>query len=313
MDRLALFDSVKEVLTEAGFRVSERCDMRPVSFDAMAKKGDTTLVLKVLTNVDSFNDMIGDEMLGVANVLGACPLTIGDRCGSGSLEDGAVYTRRKIPIMTLGTLREQFVDDLPPLVYAGPGGFYVNIDGEKLRESRLKQGLPLGGMSRIAGISKRSLRMYEEGMSTTVDVAANLEEYLGETFALPLDPFVCPKDVAIDVDLGQFAGLEGSVFRYLNGIGYTVLPTARSPFNALARYADTALLTGVGDYDKRLMKRAHIMSSISDVIERPAVICTRRVKGRKNLRGVPLVSRDELGRISGPEDLATLIEGRKLG
>ena len=66
---------------------------------------------------------------------------------------------------------------IPPLVYASPGGLYVNIDGEALRDLREKRSMSLGDLGQVLGVSRRTISKYESGMGTTLDVAIRIEEF----------------------------------------------------------------------------------------------------------------------------------------
>src|SRR5439155_6141335 len=147
------------------------------------------LLVKVLTNVDGLTEATAQELTLVARFLEAAPVVVGERSSSRPLEDGAVYLRYGVNIVTLETLREYLEDGVEPLVYAAPGGFYVSIDGARLRELRQERGFSLGDLAQAAGVSRRAIGMYEEGMGAMVDVAMRLEEFLDESLARPTNPF----------------------------------------------------------------------------------------------------------------------------
>ena len=74
-----------------------------------------------------------------------------------------VYSRFGIPLMSINTLHDLFIEEVPPLIYSAPGGFYVRLDKEVL--ARLRQGgRSLGELAEIAGVSRRTIQMYEEGI-----------------------------------------------------------------------------------------------------------------------------------------------------
>ncbi|MDD1736784.1 MAG: XRE family transcriptional regulator, partial [Methanothrix sp.] len=56
MDKELLAEQVEEVLRQAGFSTSDRCYLRPRSFDLAARKGDLFLLLKILANIDGLNE-----------------------------------------------------------------------------------------------------------------------------------------------------------------------------------------------------------------------------------------------------------------
>ena len=183
-----LIDDVRSLLARAGFAVSERCDLRPVSFDLVARRDRDLLILKVLTNVDALTEAIAAEIKLLCRFLEGRPLLVGLRAGAGNLEDGVIYNRHDIPIVTPTTMAEYVLDGTPPMVFAAPGGFYVHLDHDALRQARTDLGVSLGTVAQIAGVSRRAIQMYEQGMSASIDAAMRLEEFLQRELIRPTDP-----------------------------------------------------------------------------------------------------------------------------
>src|ERR1041385_3814202 len=121
MQRADLIEQVRTTLARAGFAVSERCDLRPVSFDLVARRDKDLLILKVLGNVDALSEPIAQEMKVLCKFLAARPLLVGQRAGTGQLEPGVVYARHDIPIVTPDTLEQYVLHGDAPVVFAAPG------------------------------------------------------------------------------------------------------------------------------------------------------------------------------------------------
>jgi len=62
MSRSALVENITAMLTDAGFLVSDRCAIRPKSFDVAARRGEDVLLVKILANIDAFDANTGAEM-----------------------------------------------------------------------------------------------------------------------------------------------------------------------------------------------------------------------------------------------------------
>ncbi len=62
MSRSALVGNITAMLEDAGFVVSDRCAIRPKSFDLAARRGEDLTLLKVLGNIDAFDAQTGGEM-----------------------------------------------------------------------------------------------------------------------------------------------------------------------------------------------------------------------------------------------------------
>ncbi|MES2154065.1 MAG: transcriptional regulator [bacterium] len=318
--RADLIGTVSQTLARAGFVVSERCDLRPVSFDLVARRDKDLLMVKVLANVDALSDAIAHEVKLLCKFLHARPLLVGLRAGTGPLEHGVVYCRHDIPIMTPETLQE-YLHDAAPMVFAAPGGFYVRLDAEALRAAREAAQLSLGMMAQIAGVSRRAIQMYEEGMSASIDAAVRLEEFLQADLIRPLDPFDSFDPTAFAPPAPQPEAddpMERLVMAMLQGMGYDVRTTRRSPFNALstpsgAAEADAALLTGIGPDSPQLRRRARVVASVSRVTRHPGFFVVERTT-RTTIEGLPVVSRTELQDLRDPEQiLALILERQKRG
>lgn len=313
MQRADLIEHVRAVMARAGFDVSERCDLRPVSFDLVARRGKDLVMLKVLTNVDALSEAIADEVKVLCKFLDARPVLVGLRAGTGTLEPGVVYARHDIPIVTPDTLEEYVLHGAAPMVYAAPGGFYVHLDPEALREARERLHLSLGAMAQMAGVSRRAIQMYEDGMSASIDAAMRLEEFLKSELIRPQDPFRA-FDPSRYEPLPQPAEegdpMEAVVTRLLQSIGYEVRSTRRSPFNAVAQDDGKTSLVGMGQDSPGLRRRARIVSSVSRVTGRPGFFVVERTT-RTAIEGMPVVTRHELRSLTDPETILQLLLERQ--
>ncbi|KPN29710.1 hypothetical protein SY89_00425 [Halolamina pelagica] len=120
MSRTALIENVTAMLQDAGFLVSERCAIRPKSFDVAARRGEELVLLKVLGNVDAFDAATGQEMRRLGEYLSATPMVVGMRTRDEELKPEVVYFRHGVPAIHPDTAFDLFVEDVPPLIYAAP-------------------------------------------------------------------------------------------------------------------------------------------------------------------------------------------------
>ncbi len=315
MDRLPLIDHVRQLLAQAGFAVSDRCDLRPVSFDLVARRDRELVVVKVLGNVDAMGEAIADEIKLLCRFLEARPLLVGLRSGTGELEPGVVYARYEIPILHPDTLTDYLLEGQRPMVFAAPGGFYVRLNGSELRSSREAHGISLGTLAQVAGVSRRAIQMYEQGMNASIDAAMRLEEFLGAELIRPMDPLHmdpgpdhAPHKAhpASNAKEPKVDPMETLVRRILEGMGYDVRATRRSPFDAISSQGTDTLLTGIGRDSPQLRRRVRIVADVGRVIERPAFFVVERTR-HQHIEGVPIVDRRELRRLTDPEAILELI------
>jgi putative transcriptional regulator len=307
-----LLGETRKALAKTGFYLSQPHRGRGLSFDVVARRDDTLLIVKVFQNVDALSKETAQELKGIARTLQGSPLIIGERTGSGPLEDGVIYSRFGVPILCRSTLLEFLEEGVPPFLFSAPGGLYVRLDTLALRRLRDARSLSLGALAEIAGVSRRTIQMYIEGMAATLDVAMRLEDFLQESLALPADPFRFVDEPRGGPEAApRLERFERELYQRLERLGYDVLPTVRSPFDALSRHEETTYLTGVGGAESGLDRKAEIVSDISRVVEKDSVMFVVRRSVRMSIRGVPLIGREELRHAKDTDDVEALISERK--
>lgn len=302
MDKELLAERVEEVLRQAGFSTSDRCYLRPRSFDLAARKGNLFLLLKILTNIDGLNEQTATEVRRLANHLFASPILVGEKTRDQYLERGAVYFRYGIPTLSLFTLADCLIDEDLPLVYAAHGGLYVRIDGTRMREMRLERGISLGALASELGVSRRTISKYEvEDMDTSVDVAIKLEEIFQQELIQPVDPFHTGPSV------DEKGPVTDNILRLLLEIGFDVVPTAQAPFNAITRTDDLVVLTGVSKFSTSMLKRARLMSSLSSVARTKSVVIVDGETKFECIEETALIEKRELEGIDRTREFEDLV------
>ena len=306
MDKELLAAHVEEVLREAGFSTSDRCYLRPRSFDLAARRDDQFLFLKILSNIDGLNERTALEIRRLAKHLLASPILVGEKTRDQYLERGAVYFRYGIPTLSLFTLADCLLEGALPLVYAAHGGLYVRIDGDRMRQIRLARGISLGALATELGVSRRTISKYEvEDMDTSVDVALKLEEIFNEELIEPVDPF---QTEAVAEVKGP---VTDNILRLLLEIGFEVVPTAQAPFNAITREGKLVVLTGVGKFSQSIIKKARLMSSLSSVARTKSVVIVDGETKLECIEETVLIEKKELEDIDETRDFEDLVAEKK--
>jgi len=314
MSRAALVGNVTSMLDDAGFAVSDRCAIRPKSFDIAARRGDDVVLLKVLANVDAFDGSIGAEMRRLGEYLEATPLVIGLRTRNEDLKPGVVYFRHGVPVLSPDTALDLFVEEVPPLIYAAPGGLYVNVDGDLLSEVRSSREWSLGKLASELGVSRRTVSKYEDGMSASVDVAAELEEIFDRPLASPVSVFDGAEGVRDDVEEPEEPDADpddAHLITILTRVGFTVHPTSRAPFEAISedQEGEGKVLTGHSEFDRTAEKRARIMSSVGHVTRTRSVYVVDRAR-RDSVEGTALIEQEEVADLDDTDELEAIIRER---
>ena len=310
MNRQDIVHGSINILERAGFSTSDPSYLIHSGFDIVARRDALILVIKVMGGESiSRSSLMG--MVALARAVDGTPLIIGAGTSSKGIEDGVVYSRFSIPLMSISTLHDLFIEEVPPLIYSAPGGFYVRLDRILLAKIR-QSGISLGELAEIAGVSRRTIQMYEEGMGAKLSAALRLEKALGVELIVPIDPFTYDivageEAVANCFDCLGDNDLAMNIFEQLNEMGYSVEPTNRCPFDALTSDRENLLFTGVGIIDKKMARRAKAMASISQLLERHSVFFVDD-RGRKtNLEGTPLITYGELERMRDKKKVLEII------
>jgi len=335
--------SIQAVLEKAGFFVTDTHSVRPTSFDLMARRDSTLVILKVLKNIDALDAPEADRLRELSKLFGAEILVIGQSSGATDLEPGVVYYRYGVPIVTEASLEEYLLEGVPPFLFSSPGGIFVRVDGGRLRELREGHNLSLGALASVAGVSRRTIQLYEGGAGAEVDVIERLERFLKEPIAEAIDLFsalegVVPRRLAAEHPATAPPGepdsleerasgtkaarppprtgdpLRDGVFRQLDGMGWEVHVTIRCPFDAFTRGTPGGesefLLTGVGTL-RSAQHRAEVMVGLARVAEGHAVFVVGEAGKRTTIEGVPVVTTQELRRTRARDEFFELIEERE--
>ena len=321
MTKEVLIHQIIDVLSRAGFALSDRCNIRPRSFDVAARKDETLLLCKVLFNIDGLNEETAREMKYLAEYLGGSAIVVGAKTRDQMLEDSVVYMRYDILALNVQTLHDYFIENVPPLVSAAPGGLYVSIEGDLLKKTRINQSMSLGTLATMIGVSRRTISKYEEeGMDASIDVVIQLEDIFGVELAKPINilkscgsrkPRKKVESMAKDQEKPSPLLPEDLILNTISMLGYDVLPTAQAPFKAISRDKSSVILTGVSEFNTTVIKRAHLMSSISYVTETQSVFIINGHSKIKSVENTVLIEKKELDRISDSQELLDFIEERK--
>lgn len=309
-----MINRVRESLTKGGFTVSNPLNMRSISFDMVARRDRTLLLIKILSNVDAFSKESADELKVLSEALGASPLLIGERTGSGEIEEGIVYSRFNVPILSVTTLSDLVLENVPPFIFAAPGGLYVRLNSDLLRHLREEKNISLGTLAEIAGVSRRTIQMYESGMGAMIEAAIRLEEYLQTPILVPVDPLSYKPETEEKtpqkVDLEKFDPFTQEIFRVLTSFGYSIKPTQKAPFEALTVDRDVLILTGLGKDESKIKEKAKVVHNISIITGKESVIFIENVRSRNTIEGTALIGRDELHKIDEGGKLRRLVVER---
>ncbi len=313
MNRQELIYEAREILAKTGFYTSEINNTRMICFDLVARRDNLLIIFKFLTNVDSFTKKNANQLSVLSEMFNGSPLIVGEHNSQKKIESGIVYFRHGIPLVNFKTLKDFFIEGFPPLIFSARGGYYVDIDSDLLQKVREQRNISLGSLADNAGVSRKAIQMYEKGMSTVLEVAIRLEDYLDIPLIKPINPFEFEPRLAPDqeqLSLNNLSEIEYEIFTQLKVLGYNVVPTDHCPFEALTKDNKVLIITGISKKDKTTKEKARIIHNISKITERYSVIFIEKEYRRDNLEGTPVICKNELNKIADSDEIISLISKR---
>jgi len=295
-------------LKEAGFEVSQVCCSRQSCFDFAARKNDTAVLVKVNSDVDTFSPHSARELKIIAGRVSSSSVLISQQTHGKPLEDDTVYSRNGIFVVTEKTIRNIALKTANPLIYAGPGGYSVEVDGELVERRRKELGLSIGKLAVMIGVSRRTLYGYERGMAkASVNSAYKLAETLGVPVAKPINVLERTRKHRQCLLMKAHHAFIRKVLlqKVLRKFSFCdISPVYRAPFDFIMNCEDgkRVIVGSVAARDERsLDRRLEEIVSLCNVIDAHPVLVTE--KPLFSNEAVSCVCADELSAMHTPEDL----------
>ncbi|MBT0158424.1 helix-turn-helix domain-containing protein [Candidatus Bathyarchaeota archaeon A05DMB-2] len=300
-------------LKEAGFQISQICCSRPSCFDFAAGKNGRTLLVKVNSDVDTFNPKDSRELRAIASSISAASLVISQQTHGKPLQDDTVYSRYGVFVVTEKTLKAIALETANPLIYASPGGYTVEIDGKLVEKRRKELGMSVGKLAEKIGVSRRTLYGYERGMTrASVTSAYKLAETLGVPVAKPinvLEPARKQRQCLLMKARYAFAGKAPLLQKIFRKFAFCdISPVHKAPFDFILKVPRSRCVI-VGcvaiDDERNLNYRMKETISFCQVAHaRPVLITENHQPPSKD---ISCVCMDELAVMRTPEDLVASV------
>lgn len=301
--------SAEAILKEAGFVVSQTCLSRPSCFDFAARKEKKLIFIKIQPDIGTVALNDAEELREIARNFSAACLLIGKAARERPLEDDTTYKRYSVLAVTSKTLENVVLHKVQPLIQASPGGYYVEIDGEALKQRRQELGLSVGEVADMVGISRRTIYGYEQSLAkASVSAAYSLVWALGIPVARPVDIFqqsgAHSKYCLLTTAKRVFAKNKflNRIFRKFAPLHITTVRKAPFDFVLSVPEEKVRIIGGVtNEKESELNTRVDEIVSVSRVVKaHPILITEGQGLSRKNIR---CISCNEFSRIKDPGDL----------
>ncbi|WP_405268255.1 transcriptional regulator [Methanobrevibacter sp.] len=302
-----LLQQIENLLKSQGYKTSDIYDQG--SFDLVARKDLLILLLKTFLNIDSINEHNAHEMKQLANIFLASPIIIGEKSRNGLLEEGVIYERYEIPTISLDTFKNMILYKEYPEILADRGGYFVKIDGNVIKQYRDEYSMSLKDLASLAHVSRATMYKYENGIvRANAETAMILEEILNTKVTLDIDLLKQPQNENIEYtdDVNDLLKL-----------GYGVLSTNKSPFDAVAKMKssdkDSPLIANVekNRTEKTLKRMAIPLKDLSMVTTSEPVFIINNDKIKESIGTIPVIKSWELKEFENSKELIKMIKERK--
>ena len=309
LTRSQLLQQIENLLKSQGYKTSDIYEQG--SFDIVARKNLLILLLKTFQNIDSINESNAHEMKQLANIFLASPIIIGARSRNGMLEEGVIYERYDIPTIGFDTLKNMILYNEYPEILADRGGYFVKIDGSVIKQYREEYSLSLKDLADLAHVSRATMYKYEnEIVRANTETAMILEEILNTKVTLDIDLLKQPQPEDI-----KFS--EGEDTIDLSKLGYGVVSTNKSPFDAVAKMKSSEkhspLMANVekNRTEKTLKRMAVPLKDLSMVTTSEPVFIINNEKIKESIGTIPVIKSWELKEFENSKELLKMIRERK--
>jgi len=307
-DRRGLIKKVYDFLKKNNFEVSEPDLYGLVTFDLICKSYNEKYIIKILYNIDTFNKISVTPLMKMGILTGSIAIIIGEKTGNGKLENGVLYFRHGVPIFSMETFIE-YINGDEPYIYSAPGGFYVQIDGKKMREIREKKKYSIGYISQKLGVSRRSVSLYESGSSATIDIYFKLEKILNCNVSKNLDINVMKNNINIKEEYTENSFIN-EVFNIMDKFGYVSEYISRNPFDGLSYDLKSFLIIGAFDEINNNINRIISIKKISEILDDIPVIINKENTEKENIYGCPVINIKDLKNIYDVDKFKQILEKR---
>lgn len=286
---------VEKFLEEAGYVI---CEYRGC-FDIAAKK-DKLLLIKVLSNIDSFLPEQAKNLKIISTNLSANPMIVGQTMTREKLKEGIVYERFDVPTVSIGTFENLICNRIFPRMYRDRGGLYVEVDSDVLKERRQRKNLTQMELAEMVGINKKVIYEHEKkSLRMLLDIADKLEGILNKRIIKSAEPFK-----RFEEHGEPKSNMEKSVGSDLKKLGFEVDYVKQTPCDVLAKEKST-ILSKIEPSKRKLKRSAETLRGFVRVTKRPAILLTTDVKV-EDLLGIPVIRMKKLKEIEDKEELLEL-------
>jgi putative transcriptional regulator len=319
LNRNQVIQEISQLLNGGGFETSQVYYQS--CFDMAARKKLLLIILKVLVNIDSVNESHVQEIRKVASTFLASPLIVGVKSKKHKLEEDVVYERHGLPVIGVDTLKNIVLYDDYPEFLADRGGYFVNINGNVLKEYREEYSLSLKDLADLAHVSRETIYKYENDMvKANPETAMLLEDILNMKITVDIDLFDVP-DETNEFNITNSESNNNQKTKDLTNLGFGVVETKKAPFDALAvengfkdrLNNDSPLIASLENNraENTLHKMAISLKDLSLITDSESFFIINNKKIKDSLDGIPVIKSWELKEAEDSKEFLNLVKERR--
>ncbi|MHA2408046.1 MAG: transcriptional regulator [Candidatus Ranarchaeia archaeon] len=310
-DRMKLIKEVLGICRRVGFEYSVVSSEDEKCFEVVAQKKGMSFLFKLMENIDQVSEENAQELSRISYHLPATPVIIGEKTRSKEIQDSAVYDRHDIPAVNLETLRAFMVEKILPVLSAKRGGYYVKVQGEKLRKERVQRNLSLGDLAREGGVSRRTIYEYERGkMDASIETIMRLEKFIQKELAEPIDLLEYGQEKnPPPLSQPPKDPLKRIVDEKISDLGMNPQFMQKAPFDAIIPSNQGTILLGVGETEQQEKNRIWSTGEIAGVLHKTPVYVLSEREDMKSepIHGVSIMELEELRAMKKPNEFLKLL------
>jgi len=212
-----------------------------------------------------------------------------------------IYSRFDIPVVTM-KMFERVIEEEAYKRMSAKGRHTVEIDTSALRTKRNELNFTLDELSKLVGISKKSLYEIESKRTNpTEKTASKLERTLKTKLRKIYQPQPAEK-----VEVRPANALQRIVNKELDRMGVENTPVRHAPFEIIGR-GEHSFITGLSRNTRKMKRVAGPVKKISTLVESSAFFVSKKSR-EKTVEGLPIFLEQDLPEIESEKELKKLIE-----
>jgi len=257
-------------------------DPRRRSIDVVASRnGRNPLLVKIVEDTAQLQSRELRELRECSLLLDAAGLVVANRDSGVEIDYMVAHERSGVYVVSAAGLKAALNNSI--YVVRRQGNYYMRVDGEKLREERVRKGYSLGDLAAMLSVSRRSVYMYEqEEVDISLNTALRLMDIFGEEVFRPI-PILREKPeqrrtqrFAMRRIVGDSTE-TGKAIETIVRAGGEAVETKRIPPDVVARLGDDKMLIVIERRrERRLEKRVYEAAKVAMKVVAKVIAITRR-------------------------------------